>query len=163
MKTERDLGMWLLPQPPDTKEYVSIPRPVFGKTIPFGYEISEEDNRVLSPIPQQLEALAKAKEFLKRYSSRQVAAWLTKQTGRSISHAGLLKRVRYELPHHRKALYYRGLARRYAQALKRATTYEERYTEALKLGKHNQKEFVPTDYYVYVDIADGRHPLTLVD
>lgn len=163
MKTERDLGLWILPQPPATKEYVSIPKPMFGKTIPFGYKVSEEDNHVLDPIPHELEALAKAKEFLKRYSSRQVAAWLTKQTGRSISHAGLLKRVRYELPHHRKALYYRGLARRYAEAIKRAATYEERYNEALKLGKHNQKEFVPSDYYVYIDIADGRHPLTAVD
>lgn len=155
--------MWILPQPPATKEYVSIPKPMFGKTIPFGYKVNEEDGNVLDPIPHELEALAKAKEFLKRYSSRQVAAWLSKQTGRSISHAGLLKRVRYELPHHRKALYYRGLARRYAEAIKRASTYEERYNEALKLGKHNQKEFVPSDYYVYIDIADGRHPLTAVD
>lgn len=155
--------MWILPQPPATKEYVSIPKPMFGKTIPFGYKVSEEDGNVLDPIPEELEALAKAKEFLKRYSSRQVAAWLSKQTGRSISHAGLLKRVRYELPHHRKALYYRGLARRYAEAIKRAITYEERYNEALKLGKHTQKEFIPSDYYVFIDIADGRRPLTAVD
>lgn len=151
MKTERDLGAWLLPQPPATKEYVSIPKPAFATTIPFGYKVNEEDNMVLDPIASELEALDKAKEFLKRYSSRQVAAWLTKQTGRSISHTGLLKRVRYELPHRRKASYYRSLARRYAEAIKRATEYEERYNKALSLGKHSQKQFDPSDYYVSID------------
>jgi hypothetical protein len=109
---------------------------------------------VLDPVPSELEALEKAKEFLKRYPSRQVAAWLTKQTGRTITHAGLLKRVKYELPHRRKSLYYRRLAQRYAEAIKRATEYEERYNKALKLGKHTEKEFDPSDYYVFVDIAN---------
>ncbi len=127
---------------------------MFGKTIPFGYKVNEEDPTLLDPIPLELEALAKAKEFLKRYKSREVAAWLTKQTGRSISHAGLLKRVRYELPHRRKALYYRGLARRYAEAIKKAIFYEEKYTKALQLGKAKQKEFNPSDYYVFLDPRD---------
>jgi hypothetical protein len=153
MKTDRDLGNWLLPQPP-TKEYVSIPKPTFGSTIPFGYVVNGHDNMLLDPVPSELEALEKAKEFLKRYPSRQVAAWLTKQTGRSITHAGLLKRVKYELPHRRKSLYYRRLAQRYAEAIKRATEYEERYNKALKLGKHTEKEFDPSDYYVFVDIAN---------
>jgi hypothetical protein len=128
---------------------------MFGKTIPFGYKVNEEDKNVLDPIPSELDALEKAKEFLKRYPSRQVAAWLAKQTGRPITHAGLLKRVRYELPHRRKALYYRGLARRYAEAIKRATEYEKKYTEALKFGKHTEKEFDPSDYYVFIDIANS--------
>lgn len=155
MTNDRDLGSWLLPQPPVTKEYVSIPKPMYCKDIPFGYKVSDTDPNVLDPIPSELEALAKAKEFLKRYASRKVAAWLTKQTGRSISHTGLLKRVRYELPHRRKASYYRSLARRYAEAIKRATEYEERYNKALTLGKHKQKEFDPSDYYVFIDIANG--------
>jgi len=48
------------------------------------------------PIPQQLDALELAKRHLKQYSYRAVAQWLSKETGRYISHMGLKKRVDIE-------------------------------------------------------------------
>ena len=48
------------------------------------------------PIEQELEALELAKRHLKQYSYRAVAQWLSKETGRYISHMGLKKRVEVE-------------------------------------------------------------------
>ena len=82
--SERDLGAWILPQPKAKETYVPIPK--IRNTIPFGYRQDEEDPSLLQPIPTELEALELAKKHLKQYSSRQVAAWLTTTTGRTISH-----------------------------------------------------------------------------
>jgi len=56
---ELELGKWILPQPEDKKEYVPIPR--LARTVPFGYKKDENDDSWLIPIPQELEALEKAK------------------------------------------------------------------------------------------------------
>ena len=74
------------------KDWNRIPR--VARTIPFGYEIDPEDEDFLVPISIQLDALDKAKQHLKQYSYREVANWLTKQTGRYISHTGLRKRIK---------------------------------------------------------------------
>lgn len=121
---ELGLGKWILPQPKDTKEYVSIPR--LARTIPFGYKIDEEDDGWLKPIPLELEALEKAKKHINQYSARQVAAWLMTVTGREISHVGLSKRIKNEQSHKRKSSTYRKLAERYEEALKKAEEYEKR-------------------------------------
>jgi len=118
------LGAFILPQPTTTDEYVKIPR--LSRTIPFGYKVDEEDDGWLQPVPLELQALEKAKKYLKQYSSRQVAAWLTTVTGREISHVGLLKRVKNEQSHKRKSSTYRKLAEGYEKALKKAQEYEER-------------------------------------
>ena len=89
-------------------------------------KVDEEDEGWLQPVPLELEALEKAKKYLKQYSSRQVAAWLTTVTGREISHVGLLKRVKNEQSHKRKSSTYRKLADGYEKALKKAQEYEER-------------------------------------
>ena len=91
---DRSLGKWKLPQPTDLKneeqtEWIQIPR--IARTIPFGYEIDSEDEDFLVPISIQLNALDKAKQHLRQYSYREVANWLTKETGRYISHTGLRK------------------------------------------------------------------------
>jgi hypothetical protein len=123
--TDRGIGKWILPQPDiKRKKFVDIPR--IGRTIPFGYKVNEEDSGWLVPIPSELEALEKAKKYLKQYSSRQVAAWLTKVTGREISHVGLLKRIKNEQSHKRKSSTYRKLADGYEKALQKAQEYEER-------------------------------------
>ena len=86
-----------LPQPTDVKinnEWVDIPR--ISRTIPFGYVVDPEDNDVLKPIPDELNKLVLAKKYLKQYSYREVANWLSAHTGRSISHVGLMKRVKNE-------------------------------------------------------------------
>lgn len=118
------LGVFVLPQPTESTEYVKIPR--LARTIPFGYKVDEEDEGWLQPVPLELEALEKAKKYLKQYSSRQVAAWLTTVTGREISHVGLLKRVKNEQSQKRKSSTYRKLADGYEKALKKAEEYEER-------------------------------------
>ena len=64
-----------------------------ARTIPFGYKLSENTD-FIEPIESELEALEKAKEYLKTCSLREVAIWLTKTTGRYISYVGLRKRVK---------------------------------------------------------------------
>ena len=118
------LGVFILPQPTDTKEYVKIPR--LARTVPYGYALDENDSGWLVPIPLEIEALDKAKKYLKQYSYRQVAAWLTTVTGREISHVGLMKRVKSEQSQKRKSSTYRKLADRYEEALKKAEEYEKR-------------------------------------
>ena len=57
----KPVGKWKLPQPTDLKEnneWVPIPR--VARTIPFGYEIDPEDNRILLPIDYELDMLEKA-------------------------------------------------------------------------------------------------------
>ena len=118
------LGTFILPQPESKVEYVKIPR--LSRTIPFGYTVDSEDDGWLQPVALELEALEKAKKYLKQYSSRQVAAWLTTVTGREISHVGLLKRIKSEQSQRRKSSTYRKLAEGYEKALKKAEEYEER-------------------------------------
>ncbi len=63
-----------------------------GNTVPFGYKL-KEDNHSLEPIPEQLDALEKAKEYLENSSYREVAQWVKAKTGRYISHVGLIKAI----------------------------------------------------------------------
>ena len=122
-------GKFILPQPKEAEEsgkYVPIPRLGRIGTIPFGYKLSEEDPDLLEPIEIELRALEKAKKYLRQYSSRNVAAWLTKVTGRSISHTGLLKRVKDEHKTKQKAATLRSWARRYKKAIELAERYENR-------------------------------------
>lgn len=129
--TRQSAGKWILPQPESaakTGEYVSIPR-ITRVWVPFGYKVSEQDAGILDPIPLELEALEKAKKYLKQYTSREVAAWLTKVTGRYISHVGLLKRIKNEQQNKRKAITLRKWAAKYRQALEAAQRYED------KIGK----------------------------
>jgi len=85
-----------LPLPPKkhNKEWHTIVR--VTKKIPWGYELHPENDRLLVPIEHELEALELAKRHLKQYSYRAVAQWLSKETGRSISHMGLKKRIEVE-------------------------------------------------------------------
>jgi hypothetical protein len=134
-------GKWLLPQPKDasqTGEYVPIPTAVKLIKPPFGYKFSEENKMLLIPIPHELEALEKAKKYLKQYPSRNVAAWLTKVTGRYISHVGLLHRVKNERQRRAKISLLRSWARRYKEALELAEKYEDKkgtkiYNQAKKI------------------------------
>jgi hypothetical protein len=122
------VGKWILPQPEEAKktgEYVSIPR-LAKIWVPFGYKVSETDDTMLDPIPLELESLEQAKKYLKQYPSRQVAAWLTKITGREISHAGLLKRIKNEQRNKTKASTLRGWATRYKKAIEEAEKLEQR-------------------------------------
>lgn len=149
-------GKWLLPQPKDaaeTGEYVPIPVTVMLVKPPFGYKFSEESKLLLIPIPHELEALEKAKKYLKQYPSRNVAAWLTKVTGRYISHVGLLHRVKNERQRRAKISLLRSWARRYKEALELAEKYEDK--KGTKI--YNQaKKIVESARHLDPEYRDGR-------
>jgi hypothetical protein len=93
----RTAGQWKLPQPTDLKEdnqWTQIPR--IARTIPFGYVQSLNDPDVLDPVVLELDKLEMARNYVKQYSYREVANWLSKQTERYISHVGLRKRLQHE-------------------------------------------------------------------
>ena len=93
----RSVGKWKLPQPTDIKEeneWVQIPR--IARTVPFGYKQNEEDPDILDPIKLELDLLEKARQHVNQYSYREVANWLSANTGRYISHVGLRKRIANE-------------------------------------------------------------------
>ena len=124
MKTRKD---WKLPVPEETENGFNW-QPVvrIGRTVPFGYEQDPTDLDVLQPIVDELELLEKAKKYLRQYSYRDVANWLSEQSGRYISHVGLMKRVKLEQKRKRQASNQRYLAERYKEALQKAVRLEER-------------------------------------
>ena len=133
----KPLKQWKLPQPTDIKEdneWVPIPR--ISRTIPFGYELDPDDPDVLLPVDKQLDMLDKAKEYLKQYSYREVANWLTRNTGRDISHVGLRKRLENERQRKNKA---RSL-RRWADYAKKAIAKAEEI-ERTRLGAKAQEDY----------------------
>ena len=123
---DRDLGFWELPKPfkGKQKEWHVIAR-VTLRQVPFGYRIHPEDEKLLDPIPEELEALELAKRHLKQYSYREVAQWLSKTTGRYISHMGLHKRVKVEQKRKTSAAIKRKLARRLQETLTQIEKLEE--------------------------------------
>lgn len=128
---------WTLPPPEETEdEYIWYPVVRIGRTVPFGYEQDPEDQDLLLPIPEELELLEQAKKHLKQYSYRQVAAWLSEQSGRDISHVGLYKRVKLEQKRKREAGNLRFLAERYKEALEKAEQIERN-----RIGARGQPDY----------------------
>ena len=124
MKTNKT---WKLPRPDFIDgEYVWKPAVRVGRHIPFGYRQDPDDCDILLPIPEELELFELAKKHLKRYSYREVSAWLSTQSGRYISHVGLYKRVKLERKRKTEAATQRYLAQRYKEALEKAERLEGR-------------------------------------
>ena len=122
MKMTKPLQKWKLPQPTDIKEdneWIAIPR--ISRTIPFGYELDKDDPDILQPVENELDMLEEAKRYLKQYSYREVANWLSRNTGRSISHVGLKKRLDNERRRKNKV----GSLRRWADYAKKAIAKAE--------------------------------------
>ena len=119
------LGYWQLPKPNKgkEKEWHVIAR--VAKEVPFGYKLHPDNDKLLEPIPHELEALELAKRHVKQYSLREVALWLTKQTGRYISHSGLKKRLDIERRRKRSAAIKRKLAKRLEETLKEIEKLEK--------------------------------------
>lgn len=145
-RTERlereDLGFWQLPLPEDPTakyrgEWERIPNLSNRGTVPFGYEVDAEDSSWLNPISTQLELLELAKEHVKRYSYRDVAAWLSAQSGRSISHVGLQRRIEIERKRKRLATLKRYYAQKLQRTLDQIETLEHKRTGAKK-GKADE-------------------------
>lgn len=124
-KRNSELGYWSLPLPenPADKykaEWERIPR-LNLLNVPFGYEVDPEDPEWLLPIAKELELFELAKEYLKRYSYADVAAWLTTQSGRNVSVMGLHKRVKIE----RKRKKLAAIKRHYAERLRKTLSQIE--------------------------------------
>ena len=122
MRTTKD---WKLPVPEETEDGFDW-QPVVrvGRVIPFGYEQDVNDKDILLPIVEELNLLEKAKKYLKQYSYRDVANWLSEQSGRYISYVGLRHRVKLEEKRKREASNQRYLAKRYKEALEKAEKIE---------------------------------------
>ena len=127
----RSIGKWKLPQPTDIKEqdeWVQIPR--IARTVPFGYKHNEEDPDILDPIPVELDLLEKARSHVNQYSYREVANWLTANTGRQISHVGLRKRLLNERQRKNQAASLRKWAEYAETAIAKAKVIEAARTGA---------------------------------
>ena len=127
----RSLGKWVLPQPTDLKddnEWIPIPR--IARTIPFGYELDPEDKNLLKPIKIELDLLEQARKHIKQYSYREVANWLSKNSGRDISHVGLMKRLKNERQRQNQAISLRRWADYAQKAIQKAEEIEESRTGA---------------------------------
>ena len=134
----KPLQKWKLPQPTDIKEdneWIPIPR--ISRTIPFGYAVDPDDPDVLLPIEHQLDMLEQAKKYLKQYSYREVANWLTRNTGRDISHVGLRKRLDNERQRKNKAASLRRWAKYAEKAIAKAQEIDSK-----RLGaKANEEDY----------------------
>jgi hypothetical protein len=120
---------WSLPNKPSKGpdgKIVWHPVVRVGRYVPFGYKKDPENDHVLLPIPEELELLEKAKLYLRDYSSRQVAAWLSEESGREISHVGLLKRVYIERSRKQSSANARRYAKLYKEAVETAQKIETR-------------------------------------
>tara|TARA_A100001391_G_scaffold197354_1_gene177349 strand:- start:189 stop:587 length:399 start_codon:yes stop_codon:yes gene_type:complete len=127
----RSAGYWELPQPTDMKEdnvWIAIPR--ISRIIPFGYIQSTKDSDILEPVNEELDKLEMARSYVNQYSYREVANWLTKQTGRYISHVGLRKRLKNEQRRKNKARSLRKWAEYAEKAISKAKEIEEARTGA---------------------------------
>ena len=61
-------------------------------TIPFGYTLDTEDEKLCSPIPEELQALDQALIYAKSCGWRKASQWLLAKTDRYMSDEGLKKR-----------------------------------------------------------------------
>ena len=116
---------WKLPAPKQGEEFEWRKVVRVGRLVPFGYRQDPDDCDILLPIPEELDLLEEGKKYLKQYSYRDVAAWLSEESGRYISHVGLMKRVQIERKRQREAANQRQLAEKYKKALEKAKKLEE--------------------------------------
>jgi len=135
---------WQIPLQGKKGEWYPIVR--VGRHVPFGYKQDEEDEMLLIPITEELELLEKAKLFLQDYSVRQVAKWLSDNSGRSISHVGLYKRVRMEEKRRRASSNYKQYAKKYKEASRKSQKIEEK-----RLGGRNTRSLTTDEDYIELE------------
>ena len=118
---------WRLPRPSIiNKKKVWFPVVRIGYHIPFGYYEDPNDKDILIPIPEELELYEQAKKHLKKYTYKDVAAWLTTRSGRTISPSSLHKRIAREKQNQRDFANATHYARRYKEASDKAKRIEEK-------------------------------------
>ena len=142
---ERDLGTWWLPAPSQTKQWLPIPILSRNDTVkaPWGYERREGDDVHYHPIPDQLELLEEAKKHLKKYSYKNVAAWLSKRSGRSISADGLRKRIGSEQTSRSRLARLRRSIERLEAKIRAAQAWEAKIFERYKDAESPVNYLVP--------------------
>lgn len=59
--------------------------PTINNDIPFGYEHDSDREGWLRPVQKQLEALYWARTLVKRATMEELAAWITQETGRTLT------------------------------------------------------------------------------
>ena len=77
------------------------------------------------PIPTELDLLEKARAYTNQYSYREVANWLSTNSGRYISHVGLRKRLQHERQRKNQAASLRKWAEYAEKAISKAKEIEE--------------------------------------
>lgn len=134
--SNKKADIFRIPAPfPGEEDFEYYPLVRIGRIVPFGYAQDPNDPDILLPVEEELRLLEAAKRHLKHYSLRDVSAWLSAKSGRSISHSGLQKRIQAEQLRAREYLDARQLAKKFRDAYHKA-----RKLEAGRLGKR-----VPTE------------------
>ena len=136
---------WPIPDYPHTKFKQGQPL--------WGYRRDPEHPGMLVPVPEQLERLEEAKEYVKRYSFDTVARWLSAITGRRISYNELYDRVNHGWDRDKRAAVLRRWAIRFKKAIEAAQRIEKEsvdagerkcYTEEGSFDLRQKASFLPT-------------------
>lgn len=64
-----------------------------GKHIPWGYKISESDPKVIEADERLFKILLLAKNYIKEYSIRSIAEWISKESGNPITYEGFRRLI----------------------------------------------------------------------
>ena len=123
-------GYWLpLPAPPlKGKQFNTL----------WGYKLSECKN-FLVPIPEQLDKLQEAKEYVKQHSYDTVARWLTAVTGRKIGYNELYDRINNGRARQKRAAKLRAWAICFRKSIEAAQQIEEAFTDAGELKNYTKE------------------------
>jgi len=136
MTKKKAKGLFRVAAPDKTDVgYKFYPIVRIGRFIPFGYKQDPDDPNVLLPVEEELILFEQAKEYLKNYSLRDVATWLSNKSGRYLSHVGLSLRVKSEQKRAKEHIDSRRLLEQYQSAFKKARRIEE-----TRLGRRTPTE-----------------------
>jgi len=146
--TNKKQELFRIPAPDkNDSQYKFYPIVRVGRIIPFGYRQDPEDEELLIPVEEELLLLESAKEHLKNYSLRDVSAWLSTKSGRSISHVGLQKRIKAEQYKAKEYIDAKRLAKKFRDAYQKA-----RKLESSRLGlREPLKEEIDNELYLILD------------
>ena len=100
---------------------LGLPIEKVGQKVPWGYKPSKEDPNYLLPIEKCFEYLVQAKEFCDDSTFNDVAEWLTKKCGHSITGEGLRQILIQRMPDDQAKGSYRKRQKRCAEKIEDKT------------------------------------------
>lgn len=125
MSKKKKSELFRIPAPDKTdSRYKFYPIIRVGRIVPFGYRTDPEDKHRLLPVEEELILLEAAKQHLKNYSLRDVAAWISAKSGRYISHVGLRTRIQSEQYQQREYIDAKRIAKQFRDAYHKAKKLE---------------------------------------